>query len=130
MQKKNRTAFSRPVFEYHHPWGFTINVVFVIETYDTGSPLIKLINADTGKLYKRVSVYYDERELGSRETQIKNWGDNEGMAKFIAETGIGLLDGSFNDKYLSWYINRDMMDYIDPKNTHSRNIREKKTKSR
>lgn len=127
MTKKNRTAHGRPVFEYRNQYGcFRANVIFIVDTYDTGSPLIKLIDIDTGKLFTTVSVRYTERELGPNETLIKNWADNEGMARFIVRNQIGMIDGNFRDNYLTWYMNILEMDYIDPGNKHVRKIIEQR----
>ena len=98
MSQKIQSTKNKSVFTYHHPAGFTREVVFVVNTYaSNGNLYVGLEEAHTGDLFTDVTKNIEK--LGGHLVNIKNTDENDGMAQFLIDNRMGTLLGTMDEQY-------------------------------
>ena len=120
MSQKSKAENSKPVFKYNHPAGFTKDVIFVVDTYNSnGNLYMGLVEAHTGEPFTDVTRNFGE-PLGENTANIKNTNENEGMAQFLIENELGFIMGNFTEEYPLFFFDPFKLEEVDPGNQYGK----------
>ncbi len=98
MTKENNQTKNKKVFTYHHPAGFTQDVVFVVARYtNSGNLYVGLLEAENGMPFTYVTTNFTRLSPGL--AYIKNVDENDGMVQFLLDNEMGTLCGGTDDNY-------------------------------